>query len=65
VKCHESRSVERNRKLAREHLITKLDNFINGEMSVENQERAREKLIRDRRKEETRYRCAFLKFYFS
>jgi hypothetical protein len=56
VKCHESRSVERNRKLAREHLITKLDNFINGELSVENQEKARAKLIRDRRKEETRYR---------
>ncbi|CAB0008579.1 unnamed protein product [Nesidiocoris tenuis] len=37
VKCHESRLLETNRKLAREKLVTKLDNLINGEASVENQ----------------------------
>jgi hypothetical protein len=31
---------EENRKLARKILITKLDNFLNGELSVEAQERA-------------------------
>jgi hypothetical protein len=40
VKCHESRLQEENRKLARKILITKLDNFLNGELSVEAQERA-------------------------
>lgn len=40
VKCHESRLQEENRKLARKVLITKLDNFMNGELSVEAQERA-------------------------
>ena len=32
-----------NRKLARKMLITKLDNFLNGELSIEAQERAIEK----------------------
>jgi hypothetical protein len=32
-----------NRKLARQILITKLDNFLNGELSIEAQERAIEK----------------------
>lgn len=43
VKCHQSRLQEDNRKLARKILITKLDNFLNGEMSIEAQERAIEK----------------------
>ena len=47
--------MERNRKLAREHLTTKLDNLINGELSVENQERTRLRLLHEKRKEETRY----------
>ncbi|XP_014275414.1 mitochondrial translation release factor in rescue [Halyomorpha halys] len=37
VKCHSSRWLDVNRKTARELLLTKLDNMINGEMSVENQ----------------------------
>lgn len=37
VKCQETRSVVHNKKLARQHLITKLDNTINGENSVEAQ----------------------------
>ncbi|KAF6209800.1 hypothetical protein GE061_015550 [Apolygus lucorum] len=40
VKCHESRLLETNRKLAREKLVTKLDNMLNGENSVENQIKA-------------------------
>jgi hypothetical protein len=55
VKCHESRSLDRNRKLARELLTTRLDNHLNGELSVENQERMHKKLLQDRRREETRY----------
>ena len=43
VKCHQSRLQEDNRKLARKILITKLDNLLNGELSIEAQERAMEK----------------------
>lgn len=43
VKCHQSRLQKDNRKLARQILITKLDNFLNGELSIEAQERAIEK----------------------
>ena len=35
VKVHELRSVDQNRKLARQKLITELDKFYNGENSVE------------------------------
>lgn len=38
VKCHETRSLPRNREIARETLLRKLDNKINGEDSLENQE---------------------------
>lgn len=37
IKCHQSRSLDQNRKLARSLLVTKLDNLINGENSVEAQ----------------------------
>ncbi|VEN36341.1 unnamed protein product [Callosobruchus maculatus] len=40
VKCHETRYLEQNRKRARANLITKLDNLINGEQSVEAQMKA-------------------------
>lgn len=43
VKCHQSRLQEENRKLARKILITKLDNFLNGEVSIEAQETAIQK----------------------
>ncbi len=56
VKCHESRSLDRNRKLARELLTTRLDNHLNGELSVENQERMLKKLLQDKKRDETRYR---------
>nr|XP_045612557.1 mitochondrial translation release factor in rescue-like [Procambarus clarkii] len=37
VKCHEDRSLQRNRVKARQLMITKLDNHFNGEMSVDSQ----------------------------
>ncbi|KAG5890124.1 hypothetical protein JTB14_027791 [Gonioctena quinquepunctata] len=37
VKCHESRSLTKNQEIARLNLLTKLDNFLNGENSVEAQ----------------------------
>lgn len=40
VKCHQSRMQEENRKLARKVLIRKLDDLLNGELSVEAQQRA-------------------------
>ncbi|XP_039281770.1 probable peptide chain release factor C12orf65, mitochondrial [Nilaparvata lugens] len=36
-KCHDSRSQSENRKLARQKLITQLDNLLNKEMSIEAQ----------------------------
>ncbi|XP_043269344.1 mitochondrial translation release factor in rescue [Venturia canescens] len=39
VKCHETRSLWDNKQKAREILITKLDNMMNGKDSVENQKR--------------------------
>uniref|UniRef100_A0A1B6CSW7 Prokaryotic-type class I peptide chain release factors domain-containing protein n=1 Tax=Clastoptera arizonana TaxID=38151 RepID=A0A1B6CSW7_9HEMI len=40
VKCHQTRSTDQNRKIARELLITKLDNDINKEYSIEAQIKA-------------------------
>ena len=40
VKVHESRSVERNKAIAIQRLTVKVDNYINGEQSVENQKKA-------------------------
>jgi peptide chain release factor len=37
VKCHETRSLQQNRQAARRIMITKLDNHLNHEDSVENQ----------------------------
>ena len=54
VKCHQTRSVENNRKIARQLLLTKLDNFVNGEHSVENQKKAIDKLKLEQKKEKTR-----------
>lgn len=39
VKVHDDRRLEKNRRLARERMIMKLDNFYNGDDSVENQKR--------------------------
>lgn len=37
VKCHETRSLFQNRKIARETLLKKLDDLINGQESLRNQ----------------------------
>jgi len=57
VKCHQQRSLEQNRKIARKLLVTKLDNFVNGENSLENQEKmlAREKLEKKKEKTKAKY----------
>lgn len=39
VKVHHTRSLDKNREIARELLIMRLDNLYNGEDSVENQKR--------------------------
>lgn len=38
VKCHETRSLLQNKKIARDKMLTKLDNKLNGEDSLESQE---------------------------
>ena len=43
VKCHETRSLQQNRKIARDILLKKVDNLINGDDSLENQ---KERLMR-------------------
>ena len=54
VKCHQTRSVEMNRKIAKQLLVMKLDNLVNGENSVENQKKSIEKVKFDRKKEKIR-----------
>ena len=54
VKCHQTRSIELNRKIARQLLLGKLDNHLNGEHSVENQQKILDKLKLDKKKEKTR-----------
>lgn len=39
IKCHDSRSLDENRKTARKLLIMKLDNIINQEESIEAQKK--------------------------
>ena len=56
VRCHESRSLERNRKIARTHLLTQLDNRINGENSVEAQIKRENRRIQDINKSRSKER---------
>lgn len=44
VKCHESRLLQQNQKLARENLLNKLDDFYNGDNSVSAQKKRIDKL---------------------
>ncbi|KAF8794438.1 mitochondrial translation release factor in rescue-like [Argiope bruennichi] len=43
VKCHESRLLQENQKIARERLLSKLDEHYNGDMSVTAQKKRIEK----------------------
>lgn len=63
VKVHQQRSLEKNRQIARELLIAKLDNLYNGENSVENQKR-RIALARIARREAEQKRRQALKEEF-
>ena len=51
VKCHQTRSLARNRELAREALTSKLDNLLNGDFSVEAQ---KTRLLEQKSKEKAR-----------
>lgn len=51
VKCHQTRSLARNRDIAKEILIKKLDNLLNGDMSVEAQEN---RILEKKSKEKSR-----------
>jgi len=55
VKVHESRSVDQNRKLARQKLITELDKFYNGENSVEFQAKKIQQEIKEIKKIEAKH----------
>ncbi|KAI4499036.1 hypothetical protein M0802_005902 [Mischocyttarus mexicanus] len=52
VKCHKTRSLWNNQKTAREIMITKLDNLLNGDQSIESQEKKllKETLIKKKQK---------------
>lgn len=63
VKCHETRSLLQNKKRAREIMVTKLDNLLNKERSIEAQIRILEK--RDQaRKEYKKKKLAEMKKTF-
>jgi protein subunit release factor B len=51
VKCHQTRSLAKNRELAREILTQKLDQLINGEESIEAQKK---RILEKKSKENTR-----------
>lgn len=57
VKCHQTRSLGRNRELAREILTQKLDNLLNGDMSVE----AQEKRLSDKKRRDGEKRAEKIK----
>lgn len=63
VRCHETRSLWDNQKRAREILITKLDNLLNKELSIEAQIRAIQKK-QLARKESKRKKLAEMKKAF-
>ncbi|OWR51689.1 hypothetical protein KGM_212169 [Danaus plexippus plexippus] len=52
IKCHTSRSQDENRKMARDMLIAKLDDIINGKNSVESQK----KMIEENRFKKVEYK---------
>jgi len=54
VKCHDSRSLDANRKLARKLLANKLDVHLNGPDSVEEQEKRLDSQRKEKKREKTR-----------
>jgi len=61
IKCHESRSLDRNRKIARTMLIDKLDEKLNGEDSVAKQEQRIATFRANSKKEKTRLKYEKIK----
>jgi len=61
IRCHDSRSLDRNRKIARQMLIEKLDEKLNGEESVAQQEHRLESWRRSLKKEKTRLKYEKIK----
>lgn len=61
IKCHESRSLDRNRKMARTMLIDKLDEKLNGEDSVAKQEQRFAIIRANSKKEKTRLKYEKIK----
>lgn len=51
VKCHQTRSLEKNRQIAFSKLITAVDNIVNGEESIESQKKRIEAYRRQRTKD--------------
>ncbi|XP_071446091.1 mitochondrial translation release factor in rescue [Hetaerina americana] len=60
IRCHQTRSLDQNRKKARETLVTKLDNLINGPKSVEAQQQSIQE-IKSVKREQKRRKMASLK----
>ena len=56
VKCHESRSLETNRRLARRLLADRLDRLLNGQQAVAVQQEAIEQRRRQRSQDQRRRR---------
>lgn len=50
AKCHKTRSVEKNRKIAQQKLVEELDNFMNGEDSVHSQAQRIESQLKEESK---------------
>jgi len=61
IKCHESRSLDRNRKIGRTMLIDKLDEKLNGEDSVAKQEQRIATFRANSKKEKTRLKYEKIK----
>lgn len=61
VKCHEERSLHRNRERARQMLTDKLDELYNGEMSVAAQLRRLQEANRSKAQQKTQKREAMKK----
>jgi len=58
--CHETRSLENNRQLARRHMQERLDWHYNGTNSLIEQEKQRLSVDRQKRKQKTKERLAKL-----
>lgn len=63
VKCHATRSQEKNRQIARERLCEQLDDHYNGENSFENLRKKEEKIKHVKREKKARQRLELKKAF--